>query len=66
MDSRCSQLIEDIKWFMFDTGKNPKVKNEYGFTHGLEFVTWKGDGHSFICKDYEGIEYCISIAREGK
>lgn len=58
-----SQIIEDIKWFMFGEGDR-KVENDFGFSHELQFVTWAGDGHCFIVKDADGNEYRIRVSKE--
>lgn len=57
------QLIEDIKWFMFEDGEHTDVKNEFGFSHGMKFVSWCGDGESFIVTDGYS-EYRIRITKE--
>lgn len=59
----CSQIIEDIKWFMFEDGEHEEVKNEFGFAHGLKFLSWCGDGHSFIVKAGQE-EYRLIISKE--
>ena len=60
-----SQIVEDVKWFMFD--ENIKViSNETGFQHGLKFLTWCGDGESFIVSDSNGDEYRIRVTKEIK
>lgn len=56
------QVTEDIKWFMFDD-ESKEIKNEKGFSHDLQFVTWCGDSQSFIVKDSDNIEYKICISR---
>ena len=58
-----SQIIEDVKWFMFEDGEHNEVKNEFGFPHGLEFVSWCGDGRSFIVRD-NGEDYRLTITKE--
>ena len=40
-----------------------EIKNEKGFSHDLQFVTWCGDSQSFIVKDSDNIEYKICISR---
>ena len=46
MADNSSQIIEDIKWFMFNN-ESKEIKNENGFSHGLQFVKWIGDGQCF-------------------
>jgi hypothetical protein len=58
-----SQIIEDVKWFMFENGEHEVVANELGGLHGLKFVSWCGDGHSFIVTDGEE-EYRLTITKE--
>lgn len=58
-----SQIVEDIKWFMFDDATS-EIKNEKGFSHGLQFETWVGDGQSFIVKNDDGIEYRVRVSKE--
>lgn len=57
-----SQIVEDIKWFLFDD-ESKEIKNEMGFSHGLQFVTWAGDGRSVIVKDADRIEYRVSVSK---
>ena len=47
MVDNSSQIVEDVKWFMFDD-ESKEIKNENGFSHGLQFVTWAGDGQCFL------------------
>ena len=63
MADNSSQIVEDIKWFMFDD-ESKDIKNENGFSHGLQFVTWAGDGQCFIVKDADGTEYRIRVSKE--
>ena len=63
MADNSSQIVEDIKWFMFDD-ESKEIKNENGFSHGLQFVTWAGDGQCFIVKDADGTEYRIRVSKE--
>lgn len=63
MTDNSSQIIENIKWFMFDD-ESKEIKNENGFSHGLQFVKWIGNGQSFIVKDTDGTEYRIRINKE--
>lgn len=50
------QIVENIKHFMFG--------NEEDFSHNLEFVTWAGDGCSFIVKDSDDAEYRVCVTKE--
>ena len=63
MADNSSQIVEDIKWFMFDD-ESKEIKNDNGFSHGLQFVAWAGDGQCFIVKDADGTEYRISVSKE--
>lgn len=63
MVDNSSQIVEDVKWFLFDD-ENKEIKNENGFSHSLQFETWVGDGHSFIIRDEDGQEYRITVTRE--
>ena len=66
MERELSQIIEDIKWFMFDDQDvNEEIKNEKGFSHGLKFKTWCGDGCSFIVTEGEK-EIRIRVSEELK
>ena len=51
----CEILIEGIKSFMFD---NTEI------SYGLKFVSWCGDGISFIVADRDSNEYRIRITEE--
>lgn len=55
MKNNTSQIIEDIKWTLFD---------DRNFDASFKFETWVGDGHSFIVKDDDGQEYRIAVTRE--
>ena len=63
MADNSSQIVEDVKWFMFGD-ESKEIKNENGFSHGLQFVTWAGDGQCFIVKDADGTEYRIRVSKE--
>lgn len=63
MMDNSSQIVEDVKWFMFDD-ESKEIKNENGFSHGLQFVTRVGDGQCFIVKDADGTEYRIRVSKE--
>lgn len=49
-----NQIIEDIKYSLFD------VRD---FDHNLEFVSWTGNGDSFVVKK-DGQEYRVTISEE--
>lgn len=55
MENNTSQIVEDIKWILFD---------DRSFDAVFEFETWVGDGCSFIVKDYDGSEYRITVSKE--
>ena len=63
MADNSNQIVEDIKWFMFDN-ESKEIKNENGFSHSLQFVTWVGDGQSFIVKDADETKYRIRVSKE--
>ena len=63
MADNSSQIVEDIKWFMFND-ESKEIKNENGFSHSLQFVTWVGDGQCFIVKDTDGTKYRIRVSKE--
>ena len=63
MADNSSQIVEDVKWFMFGD-ESKEIKNENGFSHGLQFVTWADDGQCFIVKDDDGTEYKIRVSKE--
>ena len=48
-------IVEDIKFALFEDG---------GIDASFKFVTWVGDGHSFIVQDDDGQEYRITVTRE--
>lgn len=56
MGDYSSQIIEDIKWVLFDDRNFD--------TSSFKFVTWIGDGHSFIIQDDDGQEYRVTVTRE--
>ena len=62
MNDNSSQIVEDIKWFMFDD-ETKEIKNENGFSHMLSFVSWVGE-HSFIVEDIDGKEYRVYVSKE--
>lgn len=55
MRDHSSQIIEDIKWALFD---------DVEFDTSLKFQTWIGDGHSFIIQDDDGQEYRVVVTME--
>ena len=55
MNDYASQIIEDIKWTLFD---------DRTFEQSFKFETWVGDGHSFIIRDDDGQEYRVMVTRE--
>ena len=58
-----SHVIEDIKWFMFHDG-TAETTNSNGFSHGLVFNGWTGNGNSFTVKDKDGNIYRVSLEKE--
>ena len=50
-----SQIIEDIKWTLFDDRE---------FKPSFKFETWVGDSHSFVIKDNDGQKYRVTLTRE--
>ncbi|MBO5969893.1 MAG: hypothetical protein J6S14_15505 [Clostridia bacterium] len=56
MDDNASQVIEDIKWTLF---------NDRGFETSFKFKTWTGE-HSFVVEDDDGQEYRVTVAKETK
>ena len=50
-----SQIIEDIKWALFDDRE---------FKPSFKFATWVGDGHGFIIEDDDGQEYRVMVTKE--
>jgi hypothetical protein len=55
MEDNKSQIIEDIKYTLF---------NDRDFDPFLNFVKWTGDGNSFIIEDENNEKYKISISKE--
>lgn len=55
MVDNTSQIVEDIKWTLFD---------DRNFETSISFETWAGDGNSFIVKDNDGQEYRITVTKE--
>lgn len=62
-EDRSSQIIEDLKWFLFQDGTLDVIKNEFDFENPTKFVSWTGDGRSFIITDGDN-EYRIAISKE--
>lgn len=56
MKDNSSQVVEDIKWILFDD------RDYDSFT---QFDAWVGDGHSFIIRDEDGQAYRVTVTREG-
>lgn len=50
-----SQIVEDIKWTLFDD-RNFKVS--------FKFETWTGNSNSFIITDEDGQEYRVIVEKE--
>ena len=50
-----SQIVEDIKWTLFD---------DRNFDTSFKFQTWVGDGCSFVIQDSDGQEYRVTVTRE--
>lgn len=50
-----SQIVEDIKWILFDDRE---------FKSSFKFEAWMGDSNSFIVKDDDGQEYRVRVTRE--
>lgn len=63
MNDYSSQIVENIKWFMFGD-ESKEIINDDGFSHGLKFLTWVGDGHAFIITDETGAEYRVYVSKE--
>ena len=55
MNNCTSQIVEDIKWTLFDDRE---------FETSFKFETWVGDGHAFIVKNDDGQEYRVTVTRE--
>lgn len=55
MNDNTSQVVEDIKWTLFD---------DRNFETSFSFETWAGDGNSFIVKDDDGQEYRVTVMKE--
>lgn len=50
-----SQIVEDIKWALFDDRE---------FDTSFKFQTWVGNGNSFVIRDSDGQEYRVTVTRE--
>lgn len=61
-EDRSSAVAEGIKHCLFTADGAPQYSAN-GDVHGLDFVTWAGDGHSFIVNDDDN-EYRVTIQRE--
>ena len=55
MVDNTNQIVEDIKWTLFD---------DRNFETSFNFETWAGNGNSFIVKDNDGQEYRITVTKE--
>ena len=55
MVDNSSQIVEDIKWILFD---------DRDYDSFMQFDTWVGDGHSFIIRDEDGQGYRVTVTRE--
>lgn len=55
MEDYREQIIEDIKWILFD---------DRGYYESFRFKTWTGEGNSFIVKDDDEQEYRVTVTRE--
>ena len=55
MKDNSSQVVEDIKWILFDDRDYDSFK---------QFDVWVGDGHSFIIRDEDGQAYRVTVTRE--
>lgn len=55
MSNNASQVVEDIKYALFD---------DRDFETSLSFETWTGRGNSFIVKDEDGQEYRVTVTKE--
>lgn len=56
------QVAEEVKHALFDINNLPQSADD-STEHFLEFVTWAGDGHSFIV-NYNGEDYRVMISKE--
>ena len=50
-----SQIIEDIKYILFD---------DRNFESSFKFITWIGNGNSFVVRDDDDREYRVVVIRE--
>ena len=55
MVDNTNQIVEDIKWTLFD---------DRNFETSFNFETWAGNWNSFIVKDNDGQEYRITVTKE--
>lgn len=56
------QVAEEVKHALFDINNLPQSAAD-NTEHFLEFVTWAGDGRSFIV-NYNGEEYRVMVSKE--
>ena len=55
MDDNSNKIVEEIEWILFEN------RNALSF---LEFVTWTGNGNSFVVADDNGEEYKVTVTKE--
>lgn len=55
IQNNCSGIVEDIKKILFD---------DRDYDSLAQFVTWIGDGHSFIIQDEYEQEYRVTVTKE--
>ena len=55
MKDNSSQVVEDIKWVLFD---------DRNFDTSFKFQAWIGNGNSFVIQDSDGQEYRITVKKE--
>lgn len=55
MRNNAEQIVDDIKWTLFD---------DRNFETPFKFETWTGEYNSFIVKDEDGQEYRVTVTKE--
>lgn len=55
MSNNASQVVEDIKFALFD---------DRNFETSFKFETWTGQGNSFVVKDEDNQEYRVTVTKE--
>lgn len=50
-----SQIVEDVKWVLFDDRE---------FDTSFKFQTWTGNGNSFVVRNGDGQEYRVTVTKE--